>query len=488
MTIAVDPALPPHADDAHSAVAPLDVPAGRRPHLWTRARSIGLPPRVMGLDVARGLAIAGMVAAHMASAPEVEWGDPTTWAGLVHGRSAVLFALLAGVSTALITGRTSRPTKDELPAMRSRLVRRGIAIFVIGLVLELLNTNIAIILCVYGVLFLCAVPVLRWRVRSLVIGAVVMALVAPLLLASVQTLAFGPYGPGVSLALFGVYPVPVWLAFMLAGLAVGRTRFTMAKTAAVILGLGVVISAVGYTAGAIAARHLEAGAGASASGAGSGMDDVTSGGSAVGDDGGSGFTTIPGSDLAGSLDALSADGMTCDVSPAQWINCYRPTDTGSAPVEEEDQGYWDRLTSGTPVRDVLTAALAVSEHSGGTPEILGSGGFALAVLGLCLLLARPLKWLLLPVACLGMMPLTTYSAHVVVYLVLEGGPGGYFDPSWAIWGWTAGGLALFAVLWTVLFGRGPLERLLARVARVPRDAPDVSSGEAVVAGGGPAAG
>lgn len=437
-----------------------------RASLRERIARIGRPPRVMGLDIARGVAILGMAAAHMASAPDLEWGDPATWAGLVHGRSAVLFALLAGVSTALLTGRTSRPTAAELPSMRARLVRRGIAIFVIGLVLELLNTNIAIILCVYGVLFLCAAPVLRWRVRSLVIGSLVMALAGPLVLATVRTLTMSPFGPGVSLVFFGVYPVPVWLAFMLAGLAVGRCRLDTVKTAAVILGLGVVISAIGYTAGAFAARQLEA------------WPAAGSAGSMSGDSGSSDeYVQLPVSELASRLDELSTPDMTCDILPGQWLNCYQTTEAYAIP--ETDDGYWTRLTAGTPVRDVVSSALAVTEHSGGTPEILGSGGFALAVLGLCLLLARPLRWLLLPVACLGMMPLTTYSAHVVVYLLLEGGPGGYFDATWAVWGWTAGGLAAFAVLWTVLFGRGPLERLLARVSRPSGGVPLVAGAAGV---------
>ncbi|MDD7963710.1 hypothetical protein PUW80_15315, partial [Microbacterium sp. NE1TT3] len=74
-------------------------------------------------------------------------------------------------------------------------------------------------------------------------------------------------------------------------------------------------------------------------------------------------------------------------------------------------------------------------HSGGTAEILGSGGFALAVVALCLLLSRPLRWALLPLAALGSMPLTAYTVHVVSIVVLVG-PGGFVQ-STAFWLLTA---------------------------------------------------
>lgn len=51
--------------------------------------------RIAGLDVARGLAILGMVAAHVgddASTDGVGW----PWLVATHGRSSALFAVLAG--------------------------------------------------------------------------------------------------------------------------------------------------------------------------------------------------------------------------------------------------------------------------------------------------------------------------------------------------------------------------------------------------------
>ena len=93
---------------------------------------------------------------------------------------------------------------------------------------------------------------------------------------------------------------------------------------------------------------------------------------------------------------------------------------------------------------------------------MGSGGFAVAVLGLCLFAGRVGRWALAPVAAVGATALTVYSAQIVT--------------RWA-WGdaayeQTTNGplLALVlatlvvATLWRWAIGRGPLERLVASVA------------------------
>src|SRR5690606_5958294 len=53
------------------------------------------PRRVIGVDLARGLAMIGMFGAHLNVPREVTVADPSTYLALVHGRSAILFALLA---------------------------------------------------------------------------------------------------------------------------------------------------------------------------------------------------------------------------------------------------------------------------------------------------------------------------------------------------------------------------------------------------------
>ncbi len=369
----------------------------------------GRPPRILGLDVARALAILGMAGAHIGESEPFDALDPSTWFDLVHGRSSILFAVLAGVSIALMTGRSSLPDPARIPAIRLQLVGRGAVIFLIGLGLELLNTPIAVILTLYGLLYVAVIPVLRWRPRTLLLTAGLLALVGPATLALVSALALGPYGAGISLVLYGSYPITAWLAFVLAGMALGRWHVERSDTAAIALCAGLGLMVIGYGIG-----------------------------------------------LAGSLIGLPGGGGWSSASG--WST------------------YPDALAGADPLGSALAAFLAVDPHSGGTAEILGSGGFAITVIGACLLLSRPLRWPLLPLAALGSMPLTAYTVHVLS-TALIGGPGGFFTSN-VFWAWTAVGLVVAATGWSILVGRGPLERLVGRAA-VAMSTPPVITGSRV---------
>ena len=404
-----------------------------RPVRWLR--DFGRPPRILGLDVARGLAILGMAGAHVGVTEAFEWGDPTTWTDLVHGRSSILFALLAGVSIALMTGRDVLPERERLPSIRLNLVGRGAVIFVIGLALELLNTPIAVILTLYGLLYVAVIPVLRWRPRQLLLGAAVLALAGPALLALLSAVALQPFGAGIGFVLYGTYPITVWLALVMGGMALGRLRVQELRTAVVALVVGVVLAAIGYGLGAL--------------GAGAGLGGET--GSIV-----SSTSASSGSESIEILpdESLSSSSFIPDdvMPPSGW------------------ESYPEALAATDPVGSMVRAVFAVDPHSGGTAEILGSGGFALVVVALCLLLSRPLRWPLLPLGALGSMPLTAYSLHVVS-VVLVAGPGGFIADN-AFWALTAVGLLLVTTLWAMFVGRGPLERLVgkgaAAMAAVPR--------------------
>ena len=91
----------------HADVSPYDrgVITALAPVRWFH--EFGRPPRILGLDIARGLAILGMAGAHIGETEPFQWLDPATWTDLVHGRSSILFAVLAGISIALMTGRSA---------------------------------------------------------------------------------------------------------------------------------------------------------------------------------------------------------------------------------------------------------------------------------------------------------------------------------------------------------------------------------------------
>lgn len=435
---------------AAPAVHRLDVKAW-----WGR---FGRPPRIMGLDVARGLAVLGMMAAHMISTPDLSVLEPHTWGALVHGRSSILFAVLAGVSISLMTGRGEIPGPQRAAVMRLGLIARGAVIFLIGLVLELLGTPIAVILTVYGALYIAAVVFIRWRTTSLLIGSAVLALAGPPLLALLQTVTLGAGGPGVDLVLFGTYPVTVWLALILGGMAIGRMRLDGMREKLILLVAGLILAAVGYGAGALAETGEQEKEGSSSSVTDSSAD--SSSGSAV---------ELPTGVDAGEIDFT---GTLCDDYGDGYITCYPEQDSTLSSDDSFDEpsdlspwaDHWAQVAVQDPLAGTVSALTAVYPHSGGSAEIVGSGGFAVMIIALCLLACGPLRPLLIPVAALGSMPLTAYSVHVVSYMLIAG-PGGSID-SVAVWGCAAAAMAVIATLWTIGHRRGPLEALTARVSRV----------------------
>ena len=79
--------------------------------------------RLVGLDVARCLALLGMVATHVLDERSPD-GTLTRTSWLVDGRASALFAVLAGVSLALMRGdrrtSTGRPSAGLPPRCWSR--------------------------------------------------------------------------------------------------------------------------------------------------------------------------------------------------------------------------------------------------------------------------------------------------------------------------------------------------------------------------------
>ncbi|MBD7956963.1 acyltransferase [Microbacterium sp. Sa4CUA7] len=121
---------------------------------------------------------------------------------------------------------------------------------------------------------------------------------------------------------------------------------------------------------------------------------------------------------------------------------------------------------------VWGAVWTARPHSSGILEVVGSGGFAIAAIAVCLLLCRtPLTWVVLPLRAAGAMPLTAYVAQLLVWAIWAAAALGTTDdlfgfralaPFWPITLGILGG----ATAWALLLGRGPLERLVAWLCRV----------------------
>lgn len=221
----------------------------RRPSgsLGERWRALAAPPRIVGLDVARALAVIGMVGAHLGGLDNepLVWWRPSSWDSLARGYPSILFALLAGISLALLSGRDRPPVDpDAIRRLRLRLVGRGAAIFAIGAALELLGTPVAVVLGLYGVVFVVAPLFVLWTTPRLLAAAAVLALVGPLAVAVVRLVSLGSDGPSAGLVL-GYFPITVWLVPVLVGLAVGRAGVTRTAVLRTLAGAGVVLVAGG---------------------------------------------------------------------------------------------------------------------------------------------------------------------------------------------------------------------------------------------------
>lgn len=404
-------------------------------------------PRIVGVDVARGLALVGMFGAHLmvASGPDFTLSDPSTWLDIVNGRSSILFALLAGVSLALMTGGAQNATADELRKIRLRLVGRGAAIFVIGLLVELLGSGIAVILTLYGVLYILAAFTVHLRTRVLVIAGAALGILGPPLLALIGTLSPDLGGPGLSLVLFGTYPITVWAALLCAGLVIGRLDLTRVKTAVVMLVCGGLVAIGGYTLGGLLTPPQQ---------------DVTTSSSASDSSSVSGsMSMVPG-------DEVDISGMTCQTSDGI-VACFTPEKAslfaGDGGGDVDGQSYFDRVASQDPPAKMLEAVTNFSAHSGGVLEILAFGGFAVAILGLCLIVTRYARWAVVPLAAYGAVPLTGYVIQAI--LILAGAATWLPNP---VLPWIALSLLMMAgaLVWTRTVGKGPLERLTARAADV----------------------
>ncbi|MGK3953727.1 heparan-alpha-glucosaminide N-acetyltransferase domain-containing protein [Microbacterium sp. I2] len=362
-----------------------------RGHLATRWDRLNAPPRILGVDLARSLAVLGMFAAHLLwiSGP-VEIAEPSSWLAVVQGRSSILFAVLAGVSIGLVTGGRTPLTGDAAATARLRLVVRAFVLWILGVLLILTGVPVFVILPAYALLFLVSVPLTRLTAPTLLVLAAALALVMPFVQVVLDALPLWSMSGGYELALAigWHYPFTTWIAFVAAGMGAARAGVTRRRVQWWLLGAGGALAAVAY-----------------------------------------------------GLHAASG-----------------------ADEQSEAMSY-------------LGAVWTARPHSSGLLEAVGSGGFALAVLGASLLVCRTVvRWVVLPLRAVGAMPLTAYTLQLVVWAIVasavlgdSGDLSGFRDlePFWPL----TLGTVVFCTAWALLIGRGPLETAVDRLARLTvRDA------------------
>ncbi|WP_081319071.1 heparan-alpha-glucosaminide N-acetyltransferase domain-containing protein [Microbacterium testaceum] len=363
------------------------------PELTSRPRRLWIrfdgPGRLAGVDLARGLAVVGMLAAHLLDTEDFVAGDPSSWLDIVNGRSSILFAVLAGVSISLVTGGTKPVEGYRRTRASARLAMRGALLWVIGILLVMTGVPVYVILPAYALLFVLSLPFLGMRPRALFLTAGALALVMPWIqpVLDAAPIWSGRGGDELAAALGWHYPFPVWIAFLLAGMGLGRLNLRLLPEQALIV-------------------------------------------------------------LAGSALTLAGYGLALATAPLVAGNAY------------------------------LSTVLTAEDHSAGLGEVIGSGGFAIAAIGLCLLLCRtPLRWVAIPLRAVGSMPLTAYVVQLLVWAVVALAVLGDTSDLWGIralelFGPLTLGLIVGCTVWVLTVGRGPLEALVDAIVRlvVGRDA------------------
>lgn len=213
--------------------------------------------RIAGVDAARGLAILGMFAAHLGASSPDFW-SPGGWLQVADGRPSAAFALLAGVSAALLSGGPRPPS--SLTYARVRIAVRAVLIYAIGAVMVALGTPIAVILPAYALMFVLLLPTLGLRPRTLLaLAAAVVTVMPPVMLAVRATWPLGQPGTPawVEVIFPRHYPPVVWIANLLVGLAVGRQDLRSPAVRRRLLAWGGVAAVAGHTVAAVARRTAE---------------------------------------------------------------------------------------------------------------------------------------------------------------------------------------------------------------------------------------
>ena len=363
--------------------------------------------RVDAVDLARGIALIGMMLVHVG--PYWIDRDPPLGHIVAGGRAAPLFALLAGVALSLVHDRDPRGAGST----RATLIR-AVLLIAVGLGLgSLHDMPVLIILAFYGLLIVVALPFRRLSTRVLFIMAGTWAVVLPVLLLWAR-IAHAPVEAGqaelsdlkhpvdllMELVVWGTYPAAVWFAYVLVGLAIGRLDLRRPGVAWRLVIDGAALLAITVLAGWFLVR-------------------------------------------TGAVDDRYDLGWRQLVAERFWP--FKPA-------------YWNDL-------------LLVGSHTSTPLNVISAIGSAVLVIGLCALALRLpwARVLLTPVRAAGAMTLTLYTIHVLWAWRLHVEYMDAHDDRWGTgsvrdWLIQVVVLCLAAALWQRFVGKGPLEWLMRRLS------------------------
>ncbi|MCP4726925.1 MAG: DUF418 domain-containing protein [bacterium] len=191
--------------------------------------------RILGYDLARALAVIGMVIVNF----KVVMGatDGPGWlkffAGLLEGRAAATFVILAGVGVSMLT-KDARKSSDPvmIRLCRNKLIKRAVLLFLIGLSYSALWP--ADILHFYGIYILIGAFLITSSDKTLISMSAFFAFIFVLLLILTdyetgwnwETLHYSGFytfnGMIRHILYNGFHPVFPWAAFLFIGMWLGR--------------------------------------------------------------------------------------------------------------------------------------------------------------------------------------------------------------------------------------------------------------------------
>ncbi|MFF4186251.1 DUF418 domain-containing protein [Streptomyces sp. NPDC001691] len=376
--------------------------------------------RLVGVDLARALAVFGMYIVHIGPPLSATTGVGSWVRYLADGHSSVLFATLAGFSLTLIAGRREPKTGLAGRQAKARIAIRAVILLALGTALAMEYGDV-IILGYYGVYFLLSLPLLRLSAKTLAVIAAGLALITPQLAfvlqlglsESVQQ-SINAYDPLKSLSevgvldllLTGLYPTITWMPFVIAGMALARLDLSATAVQRRLAALGATLTVTAYGLSMLLA----------------GKDAVRS-------------TAEDGKPSGGLATVSGGPGVS-------------------------GRGSGEQLVSSAS--DLLGAG----PHTGTTFDIIGSVGVAiLVIVGTTVLVDRlpRLRRLAHPVIAVGTMSLTAYVGHFLAQSAWLASAAGT-TKSWIPVLTYILGAIVFAAIWSRFFRRGPLEWLMHRAS------------------------
>jgi len=391
--------------------------------------------RLVGVDLARALAVFGMYVVHLGPSVTNASGVGAWVRHVTEGRSSALFATLAGFSLMLIAGRLEPKTGVAGRQAKARIAIRAAVLLVLGTVMINFYGDV-VILASYGLFFLLALPLVRLSARTLAIIAAGIAVVGPVVAFGLRSLitepvkaAFKAYDPLaqlggaglLDLVLTGFYPALPWMAFIIAGMALGRLDVSSGAVRKRLAVFGPALAVFAYGTSWLLAQLFD------------GVREAADMQSARGPGGG-------GDKAAGLKDLGSAADM---MPPSGGSDMLPPSGAGSA---------WSLLTSGP--------------HSGMPFDVIGCVGVAISVIVFAMMAVDRLpllQRLAAPVIAVGTMSLTAYVGHFLLSSQMSGSgvtAGAESQTSWTPVLMFVFGAMAFAFVWSRFFSRGPLEYLL----------------------------